>query len=453
VQTLRAKPRSRSPVPVILHGLLFLVIAAAVLTYWQASEYALNGNWLIEYYKSLTYIDLVPAWQKAAKDGFSLLLLFGSLAFSPSNPNPALKNNQDLWLSYLICAIALIIAFIRSLYTNLPNLLIFSSLRPFLSVIAVFIFCHRHLHAHYLRWVFEGTNILALIQVYFAIRQRNAAVVGNGVSWFDSGSARSIGTFIEPNTVGLFLALVFYLNLSILPPHRLRPLLLGAIGLGIFLTGSRAAQLSSLIVLSFTCYQKFGSSKNSIVEYFFKAFFALPLLFGAALMFYERINIASGRSANSSASGGRLEILLGNFAEGDTVSLFFGKYLSYGSNIVQTLTNSYAASGASREFFLADSTPAWLIGQFGVLGVLGVMGVVYAFWRSQSSSSRSIDIAQNFPPVKAQLRTDRIGLLIYLFFSTSTIILFEFYAVLPLIITLIFMWQVRKNIEGKIHCK
>jgi hypothetical protein len=434
--TIRYQKPSR--IPLILHSLLLLLIAASVLTYWQIAEYALNGNWLIEYYKLTSYTNQVPVWTKTAKDVFALLLLFGSLIYRPSNPHPILKNNKDLALSYTVCSISLGIAFIRSLFTSLPDFLIFSSLRPFIIVLAIFIFCHRHLQPYYLRWVLESTNLFVIIQVYYAVKQRNSAIINNGVNWLHSGSARSVGTFIEPNAMGLFLALMFYINLSILPPHRLRPLLLGSIAVGIFFTGSRASQLSSVITLSLVLYSKFEASKNSTAAYFFKTFLAIPLLLIVVFWLYEQVNLASGRV--SSASGGRLEILSGEeLASVDVLSLFFGKYLSFGSNLIQTLSNANSTSStiASREYFLADSTPAWLLGQFGLFGILGVLGVVYSLWRIRPRPSTIT--AKKTAAASNRLRTNQTGLLIYLFFSTFTIILFEFYAALPLLIPLLFL--------------
>jgi hypothetical protein len=428
-------------IPKTLHTILFFLIASSVLTYSQLAEYALNGNWLIEYYKLTSYTNQVPVWIKTAKDGLALLLLFGSLIYRPTNPYPILKNNKDLTFSYTICSISLGIAFMRSLFTNLPNFLIFSALRPFIIIVAIFVFCHRHLQPPYLRWVLEATNILAIIQVYYAIRQRSSAILYNGVDWLHSGSARSVGTFIEPNAMGLFLALIFYINLSVLPPHRLRPLLLTLIAIGIFFTGSRASQLSSLIVLSLSVYKKFGASKNSTTEYLFKTFFAIPLLLTIVFWLYGQVNLASGRV--SSASGGRVEILFGDdLNSGDVLSLLFGKYLSFGSNLIQTLSNANSTTTGSREFFLADSTPAWLLGQFGLFGVLGVLGVTYSIWRIRLYLKPSVTPINHFSLVQNKLKIDRKGLAIYLLFSTFTIILFEFYAVLPLLIPLLFLGSV-----------
>jgi hypothetical protein len=437
------QPRPRlDRIPVLLHGLLLMIVAASSLTYWQSAEYALNGNWLIDYYHQQHYIDLVPAIQKAAKDMLAFLLLTGSLYFKPTNSDAALKYNRDLTISYLICASAVGIAFIRSLYTSLPDFILVASLRPVIFIIAIFVFCHRHLHPYYLRWVLEAANSLTFVQVFYAIKQRNAAIFYNGVSWLDSGSARAVGTFTEPNSMGLFLAFMFYVNTSVLPPNKFRPILLIMMAIGIFFTGSRAAQMIILIVLAATFYRKFWLPKESSLEDFFKKVVSIPLALLAGSWFYGQVNAYSGRSDGASATGGRLDIMFSITEQLDVISLVFGKYLSYGSNLINTLSGT--AEGGVRTYLIADSTPAWLIGQFGLVGAFGVIYVAYCLFR-MPTLNRIVFLTNRFKPTWGKIERDQIGLAVYLFFSATTIILLEFYAVLPLLITVLFPWQIAKN--------
>jgi hypothetical protein len=426
-------------VPVFLHVLLFLIVASSALTYWQSAEYALSGNWVIDYYHKQSYIDKVPAIQKAAKDILALLLLVASLYFRTTNANVALKYDRDLSIGYLICAAAVGIAFIKSLYTDLPTFILIASLRPLIFISSIFVFCHRHFHPYYFRWVLEAANLLTFVQVYYSVRQRSAAILHNGVTWLDSGSARAVGAFTEPNSMGLFLAFMFYVNISVLPPHKLRPLLLVMMAIGIFFTGSRASQMIILVVFAATVYRRFWLPKESSVEDFFKKVVAIPLAMVAGLWFYGQVNAYSGRGDASSATGGRLDILFSIAEQLDVNSLVFGKYLSYGSNLINTLNGRSEEGG--NVYLIADSTPAWLVSQFGLIGVFGVLCVVCCLFRSPALN-RIVFLTSRSNPTWEKIERDRVGLIIYLFFSSTTIILLEFYAVLPLLIALLFPWQI-----------
>jgi hypothetical protein len=440
---LVTQPRPRlERVPVFLHGLLFLIVASSSLSYWQSTEYALNGNWLINYNSKQSYIDRVPAFQKAAKDVLAFLLLIGSLYFRPTNPKTTLKDDRDLSISYLICAAITSIAFIQSLYTRLPDFLVIASLRPIIFIISIFVFCHRHLHPYYLRWVLEAANLLTFVQVYYAVRQRNAAIIHNGVSWLDSGSARAVGLFTEPNAMGLFLAFMFYVNVSILPPNKFRPILLVMMTVGIFFTGSRASQLIILTILATTFYRKFWIPKESSLEEFFKKVVSVPLALLAGSWFYAQVNSFSGRGEGSSATGGRFDILLTIVNQLDLTALIFGKYLSYGSNVINVVTGR--DDFGLRPYLIADSTPAWLIGQFGLVGIFGVLYVAYCLFRSPTLQ-QIVFVSNRFKPRWEKIERDQVGLIVYLFFSSTTIILLEFYAVLPLLIAVLFPWQIANN--------
>ena len=434
-------PRS-ARISLLLHLLLFLVVAASALNYWKSANYALHGNWFIEYYKLPSYTSLVPTRLKLAKDGFAFLLLVGSLSFKSTNPDIILRGNKGLGVSYALCLCILGLAIARSLASDLPITAILSTLRPLIIVLAIFVFCHRHLHPYYLRWVFEATNGLALIQFYYALQQRQAAIIYNGVGLFDSGSARSVGTFTEPNTMGLFVALVFYLNLLVLPFHRLRLAMLGACSITIFLTGSRTALLIILLLVTTQLYQQLRQRLAVLRNPTFITFTLLPVFAMVAVWVLAQVNQISGRSASSSASGGRLDILIGYINQTDSLSLLVGQYLSFGSNLVQTLSLGQS-DAEGKVFFLADSTWAALLGQFGFLGIFVFISIVYSLWKAPLLQSTELERNQQWlNQIRGGLTQERAGPLLYFILSSFTIILQEFYAVFPLFICLLFPWRI-----------
>ena len=146
-------------ISILLHTLLFAIVASSTLNYWSVANYALNGNWNPYYFQKQSYIELVPSWVKILKDIFALLLLFFSLWFRSTTPKLGLKENRGLIICYALCLISLGIAIARCISSNYSITLVFTCLRLFIAVIAVFVFCHRHLHPYYFRWVFEYKKI------------------------------------------------------------------------------------------------------------------------------------------------------------------------------------------------------------------------------------------------------------------------------------------------------
>ena len=155
---------SSAKISIFLHTLLFLIVAASALNYWSVAEYAIKVSWDAYYYKKIGYISLVPNWQKGLKDLFAFLLLIGSLWFPATTPNQDLVKNKNLKICYALSLVVLGIAIARSISSDFTLIMILSCLRPFLPLVALFVFCHRHFQPYYLRWVLETLNILALIQ-------------------------------------------------------------------------------------------------------------------------------------------------------------------------------------------------------------------------------------------------------------------------------------------------
>jgi len=434
--------RSSSPkISILLHALLFLIVASSALNYWSVAEYAINVSWNAYYYSKASYISLVPSWQKALKDLFAFLLLLGSLWFPRTTPNQGLNKNNALVICYALSLVILSIAILRSIDSNFTVIMIFSCLRPFLLVVAIFVFCHRHLQPYYLRWVLEAINILALIQVFYAYLQRRAAIIHNGFDWFHSGSARAVGTFISPNTMALFLALVFYLNYSILPPHKFRFLMLPLCAIGIFFTGSRTGLIIIALIWIIESYKKIGKAYkiNMFKDKYLAVFIALPILFSIFIFTLRNVNSISGRVSSSTMTDGRLIIFNSLIKESDILSLLFGHHLGFGSNIAKTL---FETSGKSNDtFFLSDSTFASLLAQFGILGLLITGIIIYIFLQKNTYNI----IHTNKPYIAllftGKLKKEKTCFFIYLISILATIIIFEFYAVLPIIVSLLFYFK------------
>ncbi|GET40271.1 hypothetical protein [Microseira wollei] len=420
-------------ISIFLHSLLFLAIASAVLTYWYVSEYALKGNWHPEYYTRVSYILLVPTWQKVLKDGFTLLLLLFSALLPPTNTGKSFSSNRGLKASYALCLCVLGIAIARSITSELSLVAIISCLRPIFVVFALFFFCHRHLNRCSLRWVFEWVNVLAVIQVFYAIRQRLFAVLYNGVSWIDNGTVRSVGTFIGPNTMGLFLALVFYLNLEILPRHRWRYILLLFCVIGVFFSGSRSA---TLIVVLLTCFSLFNQIKRGFKSNKERSLMtalgaiSLPAIL---ILLILQVNSLNTRAAGTSASSGRLEIIFNYIDRSDTFSLLFGKHLGFGSEILFTLHKNGILKADSGSLFLADSTWASLLAQFGFLGIFAIFITIYYLWKTPEYITLPYK-----PAIKNNLIAQRSGLLVFIAIISSVAVLQESYAILPMVLALLF---------------
>ncbi len=411
------------------------MVASSTLTYWKAANYAINGHWLPEYYKNQSYISLVPSWQKLLKDGFAFLLLLGSLFLPVTNPIYKYQKNNNLKITYILLLFIISISLARSIFTNFSLSILFLTTRPLIITATLFIFCHRHLNNHYLIKVLEFTNILALAQVFYAILQRMTAVNSNGVSWFSSGMVRSVGTFTEPNSLGRFLVICAYFNLYILKWHPWRIGLLAAYALAIFLSDSRTAILILFLLFTeklFYYFTQFCKTKTDFIFINFTRFAILPFLAFYALITIKDLSV---RGANSSLYGGRLEIFLFYVNQSDVFSILFGKHLGFGSNTLKILQASSFIEG--NDSALADSTWTYVLLQFGILGILLVMQILYFLFKAPMIY---FDVKKN-PQVDRMLTSQKMAIAIYIFFCLATIIIFEFYAVLPLLICALFFIQ------------
>jgi len=431
--------RSSARISIILHTLLFLIVASSALNYWSVAEYAIKVSWNAYYYQKGSYISLVPNWQKGLKDLFAFLLLLGSLWFPATIHSECLVKKKGLTICYTLSLIILGIAIARSISSSFTLEMIISSLRPFLPLVAVFVFCHRHFQPYYLRWVLETLSILALIQVFYAYLQRQSALKYDDLDWLNSGTARAVGTFIAPNSMALFLALVFYINLFILPTHKWRFLMFPLCGVGIFFTGSRTGLLIVFILLAIAFYKKIKKTYKIDIfkDRLSGLILALPVIFTLLMVTVSNVNSISGRASSSTTSDGRLEMFKSLVNESDILSLLFGNHLGFGSNIVQTL----ASNSINRQsFFLSDSTVSSVLGQFGIGGILVLFSIIYILLQSRSKImyTQHLAIVLVFT---GKLKKEKIGLLVYLISTLATIIIFEFYAVLPILICLLFHFQ------------
>ena len=431
--------RSSANLSILLHTLIFLIVAASALNYWSVAEYAINVSWDAYYYQKTSYISRVPNWQKGLKDLFALLLLVGSLWFPRTTPNQYLVKNKQLKICYALSLAILGIAIARSIASDFTLFMIISSLRPFLAVVAAFVFCHRHFQPYYFRWVLEAINVLALIQIYYAYWQRRSAITYNGFDWLHSGSARAVGTFIGPNTMALFLALVFYLNYSVLPPHKFRFLILVLCGIAVFFTGSRTGLVIIMMIFLIESYKKittrykFNIFKGKLLA----VFIGVPLFSTLFILIIRNTNSISGRASSSTVNDGRVGIFESLINQSDAPSLLFGHHLGFGSNIVQTLAQLSVTDRLEKDFFLSDSTLASVLAQFGILGLLIIISIIYIFLAKNPQV-----IYTNNPSMvlmfTGKLTKEKTSFVIYLISTFATIIIFEFYAVLPIIISLLF---------------
>lgn len=420
----------------LLHALLFLIVASSTLTYWSVAEDALN-NWHPEYYISETYISRVPTWQKLLKDGFAFLLLILSILLYPTNSinNLIFLKDKSLKVSYVLGLFVLSVAFVRSVNSDFSLSIIISSLRPIFFTVSLFVFCERHLNYYYLIWVLEGVNVLAIIQVFYAFLQRQSSVIQYGAGWFSSGSVRSVGTFIGPNTLGLFLAIVFLANLYILPWNKFRCILLLLCFYGIFLSDSRTSLLIAfLLILEFIFIKFLNKFKTSLKDFYFLQILITAFAILNITFLLDQIKNLSSRGSDSSASGGRLEILLSFIKNHDIFTILFGKSLGYGSNLVSTL--QIGSNSLESNNFLADSTWASLLSQFGLVGVLFAIAITYFILRLPQQNN--IINLKRLNNIKNYFNIKKMGVLIYLIPASSTIVLLETYAVLPILLAVLF---------------
>ncbi|MFZ4641613.1 MAG: hypothetical protein ACOYMP_14625 [Nodosilinea sp.] len=431
---------SQTYVPLILHLLLWGVVASTVLAFLPLNNEFLNpsGWYSPEYYKLKENINGVSPLLRGLKDGLALLLLVGSLGFKPTNPNQRLQHNGDLKLLYRVGLLLLTIALLRALTTPLSLAQIFTTLRPLIISAAIFVFCYRHLDPTYLRWLLEALNPLALLQVYYAYRQRNNSVDWHGVSFWSHGAVRSVGTFAEPNSLGLFLALVAYLNISVLPPHPLRYVLVIAYAATtIYFADSRTAALVIAIVLTLELYRHFSRLERLLRNPLVIGFILGPLMLGFSYWLLGQVNASSVRGGMSDASGGRFEAVVGAINSSGPISILVGKYLGAGSNILQVLNQ--ADSRDATDLILSDSTLAALINQVGLLGLMVFVGILYILLRLPTRGLPLPGPEDRHQP--APLRQERVGVAAILLVVGLTSVIFEMYAIWPILVPLIFPWR------------
>ncbi|UOO12031.1 MULTISPECIES: hypothetical protein [unclassified Synechocystis] len=398
------------------------------------SDYAVNQSWDAYFYKYSDYLDLVPTWEKILKDAFSLVLLLASIYFPRRkildfSPN---INLQRYYLSFiLLFFLSLSNLFASRDVTNLTLFTIVAVIRPFLITASLLFFCHKHLNFFYFRIILECVNIIGIIQVYHSFLQRNSAIINNGLDWLHSGSARSVGTFADPNTLGRFLALLIMVNLFMLPPNIIRFFLIISYGIALFFTGSRASLLIiGIFILLFVAIklsrQSIASTRAKNLTFAF--LLTVPLLQFLLL----RINLISNRADDTASplQDGRYHILFNLINRLNPYEFIFGNYLGYGSNAL--ILTGYDGSN-----FLSDSTPASLIGQFGITGLLLFILIVINLFK-QTPRHININNSQDYLVLTGDLLQSRNALSFYLIISCFTTIIFESYAVIPILLGLIF---------------
>lgn len=433
---------SSAKVSIFLHTLLFLIVAASALNYWSLAEYALKESWYSDYSTRHDYISLVPVWQNGLKDLFAFLLLIGSLWFPATTPNQDLMKTKGLTTCYALSILVLGIAIARSIASNFTFIFILISLRSCLHIVALFVFCHRHLQPYYLRWVLEAINVLALIQVFYASWQRQTDIQYNSVDLLSIGAVRSVGTFINPNTMAIFLAIVFYVNLSVLPQRKWRFLILLLCGVGIFFSGSRAG-LSTILMLSLIAsYIKikkiYNINFNFIKNKILSLLITIPIISIIFINTVEYVNSKGNRGDSSIQNDGRLGIFTSLIDKSDAWSLLFGHHLGFGSNILVRLNRDTPSTYG--QTFISDSTFTSLLSQFGVCGLLVTLSVTFILFKKRSKIIYSNN-PYLFLTLRGNINQDKTGFFIYLIGTSMTAIVFESYAILPIVISILFYFQ------------
>jgi hypothetical protein len=91
------------------------------------------------------------------------------------------------------------------------------------------------------------------------------------------------------------------------------------------------------------------------------------------------------------------------------------------------------------DLMLSDSTLAALINQVGFLGVMVFVGIIYVLLRLPTSGLPLPGPEGRHRP--APLRQERAGLVAILLLVGMTNVIFEMYALWPILVPLIFPWR------------
>ncbi|WP_199248735.1 hypothetical protein [[Phormidium] sp. ETS-05] len=410
-----------------------MLITVSVLTYLKPAQYAVSGQWHPGYFKLESYISLVPSWQKAGKDFLGLILLILSLYFPAADLQYQAYKQYKLEKVYIFLLMFLGIAFARSIISQYTLIQILILLRPIILIISLFVFCSKHLNLEFLLKIFNLINFLGVFQVYYCFFQRYNAVVHNGISWFSRGDIRAVGTFINPNTMGFFVVLLIYLNFYI-NPTKLKIFISFFYILPLFWADSLTGLLLFCLFMVervFTAIVKktrFWSRNSDLTKILVLPLFGLVVILLASL-----IKNSSNRGSGYSISGGRLEIFFSYLNTTNTLSIILGKYWGFGSNVLQTVSSDTLFNQQNNHtYFLADSTFTALIAQFGLVGLALVFSVFYCLWWYPKLSG--IKPNNNY----FSCRPNMI-ILLYLFLTGFATNIFENYAILPIIISLLFL--------------
>ena len=422
-----------------IYWLYLILIIACVTTYTPSSTFAIFQDWDPYHYQKIKYISQTPSYQRFLKEALIVMLFIVTLLRKPIRPKNKKNSFSRLHYFYIAAIFIVSISIIRNLGTSVDIKIVMMATRPIFYLLTLILFCHRHLNAAFLLRVLSYSNLVLILEFFYALLQRLQAVTHQGVSVISIGHMRSVGTFAGPNSLGLYLSLMLVINLYIL--DRLKYSLFYSVLciLGIYFTGSRTAFMIVILIVLFKLKENFlgNFSKVRVQKVMLDFLIFFPVLL--YLPWYVK-DISDRGGADAALIGTRREIFLNLFKNSDLFSILFGHYLGYGSNSVVTYQKELGVDVGQSYSFIADSTPSYLIAQFGILVFPLIILFFYKLWFSKKRSFKARDPIAHMP---------KIPVIFYLVCSSLTIILFEFYAAIVVLIPLCFLLSEypKKNIQ------
>lgn len=412
-----------------IYWLYLILIIASVLTYTSSSSFAIFQDWDPYHFQKARYISRTPSYQRFLKDILIIVLFICSIIYKPERSFIQKRRFSNLHIFYILSLFIIAISIARNLDTNVDIKLVLMSTRPMFYLLTLILFCHRHLNSVFLLKVLSYSNFLLVIQFIYAVLQRFQAVINQGISIFSLGHMRSVGTFAGPNSLGLYLSLMLIINLYVLRDSKYLSYFSSLCLVGIYLSGSRTSIMIAILVLALKLKDKIiGKFSNSLIQRFL---FDLILFIPAFLYLPFYVKDISDRGGSDVAlEGTRREIFTNLLSTSDIPSLLFGHYLGYGSNAVVTYQKEIGVSLEQSYSFIADSTPSYLIAQFGFF----VFPLIILFFLRLWFSKNSLQFSN-----KSVIHKPKTAIFAYLLCSSLTIILFEFYVAMIILVPLCFL--------------
>lgn len=299
---------------------------------------------------------------------FVTILFILSFFFKPLK----LKYLLELELAYKVFISFILISFFISLIYY-PFAVPFSGVRVFQSILTIILFYYiSKFDISYSLKYYQTLIIVFLIVLFVCFLQTQFMLGYEGSTFFGS---RVIGTFNNPNTVGAFFAFIFMFFLFFRESKFYVSLLFCILAIyGILMSGSRAAISIASFLLMLHIWIKL---KNFYLKILY--ILALPVLL---VLVYLILPILSGRERMISVlDDPRWNILFSIFNERSIFEVIFGSGIGYGSNTLNSITNSLPKifSVDKGLVTVTDSTISLLLLQFGIVGILMYVLTIISF--------------------------------------------------------------------------